>query len=139
MANKTQPTSASVDDFLDAVDGDQRREDCRRLVELMQEVTGEPPVMWGPSIVGFGSYHYRYASGREDDAPLLGFSPRKANLTVYAAGESDERAALLERLGPHTSSVACLYLKGLADVDEAVLVELLELGLAESRAQDVSS
>ena len=139
MTNKTQPTSASVDDFLATVDDDQKREDSRRLATLMEQVTGEPAVMWGPAIVGFGSYHYRYASGREGDAPLVGFSPRKASLTVYAAGASEDREEMLARLGPHTSSLSCIYLKRLADVDEAVLVELIEAGIAESRAQDVTS
>lgn len=104
----------------------------------MSEVTGEPATMWGPSIIGFGSYHYRYASGREGDAPLVGFSPRKTALTLYASAEEDMRAELLARLGPHKVGESCVYLKRLSDVDDQVLADLIRAGAAFTRAQDVA-
>jgi hypothetical protein len=104
----------------------------------MTEVTGEPATMWGPSIVGFGSYHYRYASGREGDAPLASFSPRKSALTLYVSAEEDTRASLLSRLGPHRTGRSCVYLKRLSEVDEQALIELIRAGAAFARAQDVT-
>src|SRR3954463_7210598 len=104
------PTSADVDAFLEAVPDKNRRADAHALCELMRSVTGEPPVMWGPSIVGFGSYEDRYESGRTGEAPLVGFSPRKANLVVYLVGGFEGRyPKLLDKLGPHTIGKACLY------------------------------
>ncbi|WP_049559111.1 DUF1801 domain-containing protein [Nonomuraea sp. SBT364] len=123
----TVPTGASVDDFLAAVPGERRRADAERLRTILSEVTGEPAVMWGPSIVGFGSYHYTYASGRTGDWPLAGFSPRKQYLVVYLVGGFEERhASVLARLGPHTTGKGCLYLKRLDDVDETALRELVD-------------
>ncbi|MEU0566809.1 DUF1801 domain-containing protein [Nonomuraea sp. NPDC005983] len=122
----TVPTDASVDDFLAAVSDERRRADAERLCAILCEVTGEPAVMWGPSIVGFGSYRYTYASGRTGDWPLAGFSPRKQHLVVYLVGGFEERhASVLARLGPHGTGRGCLYLKRLNDVDESALRELI--------------
>ena len=120
---KTKPTNASVDAFLDGVAHPVRRADGKALRAMMERVTGEPAVMWGPSIVGFGSYHYRYASGHEGDACRVGFSPRSANLVLYVGG-FPEYEALLAKLGKHKRSKACLYLNTLADVNPAVLEEI---------------
>jgi hypothetical protein len=121
---KTRPTDVSVDDFLDAVPHPVRRADGKALRALMERISGAPAVMWGPSIVGFGALHYRYESGHEGDMPRIAFSPRKANLVLYLGG-FPEYEALLARLGKHKSSKACLYLNKLADVDEAVLEEIV--------------
>jgi hypothetical protein len=124
---KMVPTTADVTAFIDAVSPVRRRTDAHALVELMEDVTGEPPTMWGPSIVGFGSYRYRYDSGRTGEAPLAAFAPRKANLVVYlTSGFADTEAALLARLGPHRTSTACLYLTRLDAVDLGVLRQLVE-------------
>ena len=130
-SNKTNETDASVAAFLDGVAPDARRQDARALCELMQRVSGLAPKLWGASIVGFGSYHYRYESGREGDAPLVGFSPRKANLALYVLRQdrSDLYPDLLARLGPHTRGVSCLYLKRLADADLEVLEEIIRTSL----------
>ena len=124
--NKTKPTAADVDAFLDAVENDQRREDARRVLTIMREVTGEEPVMWGPSMIGFGTVHCRYATGREGDTFAAGLSPRKAALTVYPAEGFDGREELLARLGSHATGRACLYLKRLDPIDLGVLRELIE-------------
>jgi len=123
--NKTAATGASVAEFVAAVPDPRRREEAGVMLQMMQRVTGQPPRMWGPSIIGFGSYHYRYESGREGDMARAGFSPRKAALTVYILGGFPRHAALLSRLGPHTTGVSCLYLKRLSDVDLEVLEELV--------------
>ncbi|MBX9244877.1 DUF1801 domain-containing protein [Actinotalea ferrariae] len=128
--NKTQATTADVGAFVDAVEPPSRREDARTVLELMRRATGREPVMWGPSIIGFGSYHYRYASGREGDAQAAGFSPRKASTTVYFADGFDDYAEDLARLGPHTTSVSCLYLKKLDGVDLAVLEDMVRRSYA---------
>ena len=120
---KTQPTEASVEDFLAAAEPARRREEGRILCALMQEVTGEAPVMWGPSIVGFGRYTYVNTSKKPADWPRMGFSPRKAALTLYLAS-TPETEVMLARLGPHTTSVACLYIKRLDQVDMGVLRDL---------------
>lgn len=119
--SRTRPTDADVEAFVEAVEPARRRDEARTLLELMRRVTGEQPVLWGPSIIGFGSYHYRYASGREGDAPAAGFSPRKARTTVYVAEGFEDHAEDLARLGPHTTSVSCLYLPRLDAVDLGVL------------------
>jgi hypothetical protein len=134
------PTPADVDAFLKAVPDEKRRADAHALLELMSSVTGEPPVMWGPSIVGFGSYHYRYESGRTGDSPLAGFSPRKANLVVYLVGGYEQRyPKLLEQLGPHKTGKSCLYLKRLGDVDLDVLRQLIERSMQVGRGVDKAS
>ena len=123
---KTVPTDASVDAFIDAVEDEERRQDCRTVAAMMAEVTAAPARMWGPSIVGFGSYHYRYQSGREGDFMEIGFSPRKRALTIYVMAGFSDYEALLAKLGRHSTGKSCLYLKRLADVDLAVLRELVE-------------
>lgn len=122
---KTRLNDASVADFLDSVDDEQRTSDCLELVEIMQEITGEPPKMWGSSIVGFGSYHYCYDSGREGDWPLVGFSPRKQALTLYIMSGFSRYGELMRKLGKHKTGKSCLYVKRLSDVDESVLRELI--------------
>ena len=132
--NKTQPTDADVEAFLNAVPGERKRADSFAVLEMMKEVTGEEPVMWGPSIVGFGSVHYKYDSGREGDMGLTGFSPRKANLTLYITDGFDKYGDLLARLGKHKTSVSCLYINKLADVDQDVLRELVRRSVEHMRA-----
>src|SRR3954452_18519692 len=128
------PTSADVDAFLAAVPDENRRADAHALLDLMRSTPAEPPVMWGQSIVGFGSYHYRYESGRAGDAPLAAFSPRKANLVVYLVGGfEDHDARLLEQLGPHTTGKACLHLKRLDDVELDALRQLIERSMQVAR------
>ncbi|WP_448006411.1 DUF1801 domain-containing protein [Agromyces bauzanensis] len=118
-------TDAAVREFLDRVEHPVRRRDAATMLEVMTRVTGQPAKMWGSSIVGFGSYHYRYASGREGDAPAAGFSPRKPATTIYLNDGIDAHAELVERLGPHTTGVGCLYLKDLAQIDLAALEEII--------------
>lgn len=129
---KTRATEVSVDEFLDAVPHPQRREDGKKLREVFERITGEPAVMWGPSIVGFGTYRYKYASGRAGTMCRLGFSPRKAELVLYVLAEerTDEELERLSRLGKHKVAKCCLYIKKLADVDEAVLDEVIAGSLA---------
>lgn len=134
--NKTQPTGVPPEQFIAEVEHPVRRQDAQTLTELFGRATGVEPYMWGPSIVGYGSYHYRYASGREGDAPAVGFSPRKANLALYGLTEAPDSGALLERLGKHRTSVACLYVNKLADVDLEVLEELIRLGWQHVNATD---
>ena len=117
----TRPTGTPVDAFLASVPDERRRADAVAVCKLMAEVTGEPAQMWGASIVGFGTYHYRYASGREGDAPGAAFSPRKPATTIYLNDGIEAHADELERLGPHTTGVGCLYVKDLDTVDLAVL------------------
>lgn len=131
---KTRPTSMDVADFVAAVPDARRREDAEAACALLAEVSGEPPVMWGPSIVGFGAYHYRYDSGREGDAPLVGFSPRKANLVFYLSG-GDARGDLLARLGKHKAGAGCVYVNRLSDIDPAVLRELAEASMADLKTR----
>jgi hypothetical protein len=128
---KTRPTDKSVEAFLEAIPDERRREDCRAVAALMGEVTGAEPQMWGESIVGFGSYHYRYASGREGDAPLTGFSPRKDTLTIYLSYGVEQHDELLARLGKHKLGKACLYLKRLDGVDREALRELIRRSVDE--------
>lgn len=132
---KTKPTAVSVEDFIAAVENLGRREDARVVADLMSEASGEPPVMWGPSIIGFGKYHYRYDSGHEGDAPVVGFSPRKANLVLYVGGDEPERLALLARLGKHKTGKACVYVNRLSDLDLDVLRELTRFSVATTRAR----
>lgn len=120
--NKTRPTRASVKKFVDAVENNTRREDARVLVQMMQEISGEKPVMWGPSIIGFGTYHYKYETGREGDIPRIGFSPRKANLAFYIYCDPK----MMEKLGKHKKSVGCMYINKLADVDLKVLRRMID-------------
>src|SRR5699024_7691578 len=124
---KMQPTDVDPREFIATVDHAVRRADAERMLTIMVEVTGDEPVMWGPSIIGFSSYHYVYASGREGDAPAAGFSPRKAHLVVYLVGGIEERyPEQLAQLGPYKVGKACLYLKKFDDVDENVLRYLIK-------------
>jgi len=123
--NKTVPTDAGVEDFLDNVEHPTRRKDGYRLLEIMSEITNEKPVMWGSSIIGFGLVHYKYESGREGDMPIVGFSPRKSSLSVYIMPSLDNHKPLLEKLGKHRTGVSCLYINRLDDVDESVLREII--------------
>jgi hypothetical protein len=123
---KTKPTDASVADYINAIENDQVRQDCWVIVEIMQEATKAKPQMWGESIVGFGTYHYVYASGREGDWPLIGFSPRKQNITIYLMPGFEQYEELLGKLGKHTRSKACLYIKRLSDIHLPILVELIQ-------------
>lgn len=127
---KTRPNDGSVAEFLDSVADPRRREDSRAVTTLMQEVTGEEPVMWGDSIIGFGSRGLRYASGRELDWFVVGLSPRKQALTVYVMDGFDGYSDLLGELGPHTTGKACLYLRDLGKVDTGVLRDLIERSVA---------
>ena len=122
---KTKQTEQSVDKFLKAIEDETRRKDCFTVANLMEEVTGMKPKMWGPSIVGFGSYHYKYASGHEGDMPIAAFSPRKQNLTIYIMPESDRRDDLLKKIGKHSASKSCLYIKRLDDVHMPTLKKLV--------------
>jgi hypothetical protein len=132
---KTKATEVRVADFIEAVPDPVRRDDAKTLAALMTRVTGEPPAMWGPSIIGFGSYHYRYDSGHEGEMCRLGFSPRKAELVLYVLNGSPDQEAQLARLGKHKIGKACLYIKKLADVDMAVLEELVCGQLASMNAR----
>jgi hypothetical protein len=123
---KTKVNDASVTKFLNSVADEQKRNDCFEILKMMEHITKEEPKMWGSSIVGFGSYHYKGKSGREGDWMLTGFSPRKQNLTLYLMGGFEAHAALLEKLGKFTTSVGCLYIKKLDDVDKKILKELVQ-------------
>lgn len=129
---KTQPSDVDAEAFVDAIADDQVRDDCRALLDLMGETTGQPPVMWGTSIVGFGSVHYRYASGREGDWFAVGFAPRKRSLTVYVMDGVDAHADQLSRLGAHTVGKGCIYVKRLSDIDTGVLREIVASAAARS-------
>lgn len=126
---KTKKNDAFVLDFLNAVEHDKRREDSLRMLEIMKDVTGEEAVMWGPSIVGFGSYHYVYESGREGDWMLTGFSPRKQALTLYIMSGFSRFDELMEKLGTFKTGKSCLYVKNLEDIDESVLRELIKASI----------
>jgi hypothetical protein len=128
---KTKQTNESVKDFLNKVADEERRADCFAIAKLMEEVTGEKPKMWGPSIVGFGSYHYKYASGREGDWPITGFSPRKKDLTLYIMMGFDKHRDLMEKLGKHSSSKSCLYVKRLADIHVPTLKKLIKTSIKD--------
>jgi hypothetical protein len=144
MATKKSPathrTDASVEEFLARVPDERRREDAGRLCAMMQEITGEPAAMWGTSIIGFGTYHYRYASGHEGDSALAGFSPRSQHLVIYLVGEFESRyREVLARLGPHKTGKGCLYIKRLDDVDDDALRELIDRSVRVHRSIDRAS
>lgn len=130
---KTKPTGRSVKAFVDAVADPGRRKDCRAVMKLMKAATGESPKMWGPGIVGYGSYHYRYASGREGDWMLTGFSPRKQDLTLYIMAGFARYDALMKKLGKYRTGKSCLYLKRLSDVDLDVLDRLIRASVKHMR------
>ncbi len=131
---KTKATKASVRAFLKAIPEKQRREDCLAIAALMEKVTKAPPRLWGTSIVGFGSYHYKYASGHEGDAPLTGFSPRKGTLTLYILAGFDQYEELLAGLGKFKTGKSCLYIKSLADVDQKALRKLITASVKHMKA-----
>ena len=133
--NKTKPSKSSVAEFIDSIPDETRQTDAKAIVKLMQSASGEKPKMWGPSIIGFGSYHYRYDSGREGEMPLIGFSPRKAATVLYNLGAFSDSAAVLAKLGKHTTGKGCLYIKTLADVDRQVLETLIVKSVAARREQ----
>lgn len=124
--NKTVPTELSVLDYLEAIENPQRKEDCIRIHDMMKEITGKEPKMWGTSIVGFGTYHYKYESGREGNMLMTGFSNRKQSITLYILGGLKKRTEQLEKLGPHKTGKSCLYIKKLADIDINVLKKMIE-------------
>lgn len=136
-ANKTQPTSHTVADYLSSIDTPQRRADCEALVKLMLKISKHPPVMWGngndsgifSNMVGFGSYHYKYASGTEGDWFITGFANRKTDITLYIMSGFDTVPELMQKLGKYKHSKSCLYIKKLADIDEAVLSDLIEYSI----------
>ena len=128
--NKTRATGLSVAEFIEGITDQTRRADAKELVKLMQSASGEQPKMWGPSIVGFGSCHYRYESGREGDMPLIGFSPRKAATVLYGVTGLSDSAGLLAKLGKHSTGKGCLYIKNLADIDQQTLKTLIATSIA---------
>lgn len=132
--NKTKPTRFSVAAFIDALTDPVRRSDTKALIKLMQNAAGEKPRMWGPSIIGFGSCHYKYESGREGDMPVIAFSPRKAATVLYGVTGFGEATALLAKLGKHSTGKGCLYIKKLSDVDQHTLESLIVKSLAAKRA-----
>jgi hypothetical protein len=126
VPNKTAPTDGDVGAFLGSIADEQRRGDAHLLVDLMREVTGQPPVLWGPSIIGFGSRHYRYPSGREGDTAAVGFSPRKAQTVLYLTGDLDRYDDLLAQLGPHKTGKSCLYLKRVDHAGRQALRDIVD-------------
>ena len=131
--NKTKPTSASVTGFIKSIDDPQTRADVRKIATMMRRATGKRARMWGNSIVGYGTYHYRYDSGREGDFMLTGFSPRKQALSVYILAGFDRFEPLMQKLGKYKTGKSCLYIKQLADVDEAVLEQLINASVQYMR------
>ena len=130
-AAKTVPTDAKVSAFLQGLDNEKRQAESSQLIEVMQRLSGEPATMWGPSIIGFGKYDYTYGSGHSGTSMRVGFSPRKAAMTVYIVPGFENKAALLEQFGPHTIGKSCLYVKDLSKVDLIVLEEILSISLKE--------
>jgi len=131
--NKTKQTNASIDKFIGSIKEEATREDCYKIIKLMKSVTKEEPKMWGPSIVGFGTYQYKYASGREGDMCIAGFSPRKNNLTIYLMPGFEKQKDNLKKLGKHKTGGSCLYLKSLNDVDVKVLKEMIASSVKEMK------
>ena len=130
---KTQATNASVSKFLEAIEDDERREDCLAVAKIMKQATGDAPRMWGTSIVGFGAMRYKYQSGRELDWFITGFAPRKGNLTLYIMPGVDRFTDLLRSLGKHKTARSCLYIRKLSDVDQSVLRAIIEASVKEMR------
>ena len=131
--NKTVPTEQNVEEFLNTIEDERKRKDSFTILDLMKQVTGMQPYMYGSSIVGFGTYHYKYESGREGDMIIAGFSPRKANLTVYNMGSIAEDDPLLTKLGKHTRGGGCLYIKRLSDVDLSTLKKIVAASVKRAR------
>ena len=135
--NKTTETSKSVTGFINTLADKTKRDDSFRIVELIQRQTGLEPKMWGPSIVGFGTYHYKYESGREGDMPLVGFSPRKAAIVFYLSANFEKRDELLKKFGKHTTGKGCVYIKQLADVDIEILKKIVSASAKRNIAQNL--
>src|ERR1035441_9481225 len=133
--NKTKPTQLSVTAFIDAVADPARRADAKVLVKLMQSAAGEKPKMWGPSIVGFGSYHYKYDSGREGDAPLAGMASRANAITLYIGSNFEKRDELLAQLGKHKLGGGCIHIKQLADIDTKILIQMVKNSIAQRKKE----
>ena len=133
--NKTKATKVSVSAYIEGLTDPTRRSEARELVEIMKRASGEKPRLWGPSIVGFGSYHYKYDSGREGEMPLISFSPRKSAMVLYSMLAHADANAVLAKLGRHTTGKGCLYIKKLADVDKTVLETLIKNAVAHYRAR----
>ena len=133
--NKTKPTAASVSAFIGKISEPSQQKDAKLLVKWMEHLSGEKAKLWGPSIIGVGSHHYKYDSGREGDMPMLSFSPRKSATVLYSLMGFSGSEALLAKLGRHTTGKGCLYIKKLSDVDEQVLKELMAKALAAKRAR----
>lgn len=131
--NKTKQTNANVDAFINKIKDESIQNDCYKIIKIMKSVTKEEPKMWGPSIIGFGSYHYKYASGREGDMCIAGFSPRKQNLTIYLMPGFETQQAHLKKLGKFKTSKVCLYIKSLDDIDVKVLKEMISQSLKEMK------
>jgi hypothetical protein len=123
--NKTTETAASVERFINAVKDETKRTDCNTLIQLIKKITGVEPKMWGSSIVGFGTYHYTYDSGREGDAPMIAFSPRASSIALYLSGNFKDREMLLEKFGKHKTDKGCVHIKTLADVDPKILSKMI--------------
>ena len=128
---KTKPTKASVKEFLNQIPDKERREDCFAVAKIMEEITGDKPKMWGPSIVGFGTWHYKYASGREGDWPVAAFSPRKKDLTLYLTVGFEKHTELMQKLGKHSTGKSCLYIKRLSDIHMPTLKKLLKVSIKD--------
>lgn len=126
---KTKATAVSVDEFINAVADERQREEAKQITAMMELLSGHPPKMWGPSIIGFGSYHYKYESGREGDMCRIGFSPRKGNTVLYILDGYDKYTDLLAKLGKHKTGKSCLYIKRLSDIDQDVLEQLCNTSL----------
>lgn len=133
---KTKPTQDSVKEFLNQIPDPERRQDCLAVAKIMEEITGDKPKMWGPSIVGFGTHHYKYASGREGDWPVAAFSPRKKDLTLYILTGSDKEDELVKQLGKHSVGKSCLYIKRLSDIHVPTLKKLIKASVKHVQKQD---
>lgn len=133
--NKTKATKASVAAFVKAVPNATRRADCETVIDMMRAATKLEPKMWGPSIIGFGSYHYKYESGREGDMPIIGLSPRKESLVLYITDKFEDFKAELKKLGPHKTGKSCLYIKRLDDIDVPTLKAMIAKSLAKTRTE----
>ncbi len=132
--NKTNATNADVDAFIDKIEDEQKRDDAHEIIKIMKDASGFDPVMWGPSIIGFGSHHYKYASGHEGDMPLAGFSPRKSALVLYVS-MGEKRDEFLKKFGKHKPSKGCVYFKRLADVDVNVLKKMVVFSIKNTKKQ----
>jgi hypothetical protein len=133
--NKTKETEASVEEFIAALASAQQQADSRELLKIFEKASGYPPKMWGPSIIGFGSYHYKYASGHEGDAPLAGFSPRKGSISLYMSCDVDgQHADLLSKLGKHKAAKSCVYINKLADADPEIIGQMVKASIKETLA-----